>query len=124
MNVVKTYIAPSKIEGLGMFAGEFIPKGALIWRLDGTDIIISEKEIYDLKLNINQYNHVMKYSFKYKDNYIFCTDDQKYCNHSNIPNTICDYKTQVALKDINKGEEITCNYAEFEEGFIDYGNTK
>ena len=28
MMLVRTYIAPSEIQGLGVFAGEFIPAGA------------------------------------------------------------------------------------------------
>lgn len=124
MNVVKTYVAPSTIDGLGMFAGEFIPKGALIWRLDGIDIITNDEQLESLKLNINQRQYIDKYSYQHETYYVFCSDDQKYCNHSDTPNTMCDYKTQVATRDIEKGEEITCNYAEFIKDFTGYHASK
>ena len=33
MMLVRTYIAPSEIQGLGIFAGEFIPGGSQLWVL-------------------------------------------------------------------------------------------
>ena len=34
MMLVRAYAAQSAIEGLGVFAGEFIPKGTMLWALD------------------------------------------------------------------------------------------
>ena len=31
MLMISTYLAPSAIEGLGVFAGEFIERGRLVW---------------------------------------------------------------------------------------------
>lgn len=120
MNLVKTYIAPSKIEGLGMFADEFIPKGALIWRVSGLDHVLTEDELFKKEMSLTQLNHFYKYSYKHRGEFIYCSDENKYCNHSDNANTMSDYKTQVAILDINKGEEITCNYKDFVEGFEGY----
>jgi hypothetical protein len=44
MLMVRTYLAPSAIEGLGVFAGEFIERGRLVWTLNPLfDIFIREK---------------------------------------------------------------------------------
>lgn len=120
MNIVRTYVDKSKINGLGLFAAADIPKGALIWRVDGLDQVLTEEELDKRHLTIEQKQYFFKYSFKANGRYTFCSDDNKYCNHSDTPNTMSDYKTQVAIKDIKKGEEITCNYNEFVEDFNGY----
>ena len=49
MLTVSTYVAPSAIEGLGVFAGEFIPAGRLMWDLNPKfDIFIDRREIEEL----------------------------------------------------------------------------
>jgi len=117
MNIVKTYVDKSKIDGLGLFAAEDITKGSLIWRIDGLDIIVDETGLENLRLTIEQMKYFYKYSYKTGEHYVFCSDDNKYCNHAEDANTMSDFKTQVAIRDIKAGEEITCNYKEFVEGF-------
>ena len=34
MMLVRTFVAPSEIQGLGVFAGEFIPGGSHLWVLN------------------------------------------------------------------------------------------
>ena len=45
---------------------------------------------------------------------ILCADDARYMNHADPPNTRTVGRQTVALVDISPGEEITCNYAEFD----------
>jgi len=53
--------------------------------------------------------------------YCFSSDNGKYFNHSSMPNTLSAYyddEEEVvtkAIKDIAKGEEITDDYASFED---------
>ena len=50
MLTVSTYVAPSAIEGLGVFAGEFIERGRLMWSLNPKfDIFIYREEIEGLR---------------------------------------------------------------------------
>ena len=39
-------------------------------------------------------------------------------NHSDDPNTDNSGETTIATRDIAMGEEITCSYADFIEGFL------
>jgi SET domain-containing protein len=49
MLLISTYVAPSQIEGLGVFAGEFVPAGNLIWTLNHKfDIFFHETELAPL----------------------------------------------------------------------------
>ena len=46
MLTVSSYVAPSAIDGLGVFAGEYIERGSLMWSLNPKfDIFISREEI-------------------------------------------------------------------------------
>ena len=116
MNQVKTYIAPSKIEGVGLFAGQDIKKGTLIWKFSGLDQQFTYKQIQQLKLTELEKQYFKRYEFGKDGVYIFCSDDARFCNHADNPNTD-GYPKQYALVDIKKGEEITCNYHSINNGF-------
>jgi len=108
--VVCLRIAPSKIHGVGLFAMRDIPKGTKLF-LD------KFYEIYDLKLEhfdkllpevreliLERWPQVISGSkFMYPDARL-----QAYCNHSDTPNY--DPHTDLAMKNIKKGEEVTEDY--------------
>jgi hypothetical protein len=49
MLLVPTYVAPSPIQGLGLFAAEEIPAGAPVWRFErGIDVVIPFERIENL----------------------------------------------------------------------------
>ena len=46
MLTVSTYLAPSAIDGLGVFSGEYIERGRLLWSLDPKfDIFVDRSEV-------------------------------------------------------------------------------
>ena len=51
MNQVKTYIDVSPIEGIVLFAGQFIPKDTLIWEFSGMDQEFNQEQINSMKLS-------------------------------------------------------------------------
>ena len=107
---VLTYIAPSKIAGVGVFAMRDIKKGAKLY----TDTAM---RIYNLpiayfeylrpeiaKLLLERWPQIVNGSnFIYPDTRI-----QAFMNHSDDPNY--NAVDDVALRDIAKGEEITEDY--------------
>ena len=120
---VKTYIAESKIPqaGLGCFAGEFIPKGKLIWEFDPRiDRSYAESDILQMDELTKEF--IFKYSFKYRGTYYLCVDNAKFFNHSENPNckiieSSIDEKGNfnlhlrlITIKDIKAGEEVTAKY--------------
>lgn len=116
MLLIKTYIAPSVIEGIGLFSGENIAKGTAIWTFfDGVDRIYSEDEIANFPPSVRQY--LKRYAYQESQlKWILDGDNGRFTNHSTSPNTAenADSTTTFALRDIEKGEEITCNYFEFD----------
>ena len=119
MNKVKTYLDSSQIEGIGVFTDEFIPKGSIVWEYDfNFDIKFSINEYTQfLKSNPDIYRHFDKYVMKKDDIVIYCVDNAKFVNHSNSANTFSTTFKQIAIVDILKGEEITCNYFEIDDEF-------
>jgi hypothetical protein len=120
MLLVKTKIGSSKINGIGLFADQFIPKGTLVQKfMPGFDLIIPENEIQ--KLSEPAREQFLKYAYKNRDRqYILCFDDTRFLNHSDDPNLISNDPNEeidTAAKDIQKGEELTVNYKEFDADF-------
>lgn len=120
MLLVKTKIGSSKINGIGLFADQFIPKGTLVQKfMPGFDLIIPENEIQ--KLSEPAREQFLKYAYKNRDRqYILCFDDTRFLNHSDDPNLISNDPNEeidTTAKDIQKGEELTVNYKEFDADF-------
>lgn len=122
MLLIKTKIKESEIHGIGLFADEFIPKGAEIWRFTpGFDQKFTREQILSFPDLLQIY--IYKYSWRSKKSkfYIFSADNGKYFNHSDNPNALSEYRDDeeevvtVALRDIQIGEEILDNYNSFEE---------
>lgn len=120
MMLIPTYVAPSRIEGVGVFAAEPIPAGALIWQLaPGLDRLIRKDEISKLPPLFQGF--VERYGYPSPndpDVLIVELDNGRFMNHSERPNTrFDDPDAGYTLRGIEAGEEITCNYAEFDPSF-------
>lgn len=124
MYLVKTYVDKSPIEGIGSFAGEDIKAGTVVWRWHcGRDWTFTVQQMISSSEDVSNRVTLVKHSWRKGNTYYYCIDDAKYQNHSYDPNTISQdvghEMLQIACRDIKKGEEITCNYAEFDEDFND-----
>lgn len=106
---VKTYLDKSSIEGLGVFAAEDISKGTITWEYNPT----IDKDISGFAADKIEFEFIEKYAFQDKqlDIWILSSDNDRFTNHSDSPNTgpLPD-GTMIALRDIKNGEEITSRY--------------
>lgn len=116
MLLVRTHLDRSEIHGMGLFADELIPEGTLIWKfMDGFDAIIPADQVKSLPEVVREYIDRYGYLKPEGGGFVLCGDDARFFNHSDYPNTISlSQEITVALRDINKGEELTCNYYEFD----------
>lgn len=136
MLLVKTKIGHSKINGIGLFANQFIPKGTPVWKFQpGFDLKINKSELSHLSEPSRE--QFLKYSYLNvkTDKYILCFDDARFFNHSDNANCAeiespnDSEGINIAAKDIPVGEELTCDYREFDTDFyhkigIHYKNTR
>jgi SET domain-containing protein len=124
MMLVRSFVAPSDIQGLGVFAGEFIAKGSRLWGFEPKfDICITPEEFDALSGLMQEY--VERYSYPHLERpgvIVLDCDHGKFMNHSDAPNTdFTVFDSGYALRDIFEGEEITCNYFEFIPAFRGFG---
>lgn len=121
MLLVHTTIGTSTIHGTGLFAAEVIPKGTRTWELvPGLDLVIPKSDLS--RLSPPALEQLLHYAYLNSDNgYVLCFDDARFCNHSFEPSVkFIDGTTphEVALRDIELGEELTVNYAELDHGAV------
>jgi SET domain-containing protein len=123
MLLISTYLAPSAIEGLGVFAGEPVRRGQLMWSLHPKfDIFVQMGKIESYPPHMQDY--IARYTYPHLEMpgvVILDSDNGKFMNHSLKPNT--DFRIfdkGYALVDIAHGEEITCNYHEFDPRFVGF----
>jgi SET domain-containing protein len=123
---VPTYVARSSIHGHGVFAAVPIPRGTLVWQFDpGTDWTLTEEEFAAFPEKLRVQMEAWTYQNEEGD-YVLCSDGAKFMNHSFEPN--CDdrgWVETVAGRDIEAGEELTCDYREFDmkskvNGLLEY----
>ncbi|MCB0706568.1 MAG: SET domain-containing protein-lysine N-methyltransferase [Saprospiraceae bacterium] len=99
--------------GYGVFAKVHIPEGTIVYVKDSLEMIISPT---DYLIHSNAVREMVdKYSYMDQDgNRIVSWDFAKYVNHCCNCNTISTgYGFELAIRDIQKGEQITDEYGIF-----------
>lgn len=120
MLLVRTYIGPSRIHGMGLFAAEPLAKGTPFWRFEPDfDQAISPERFAVLPELTQQHIRWFAYKSQTDAHYILSGDFCCFMNHSTEPNTgaLPDSQppvTTVTLRDIAQGEELTCDYFAFD----------
>lgn len=122
MLLVPTYVAPSEISGVGLYAGTDLDEGTVIWEYDGSvDWRLSPEQ---LEAFPEPYRSRMRH-YVYLDGgglYILCGDNAKFMNHSEHPN--CDDPDgayTITRRAIAAGEELTCDYRQFDVESMENG---
>jgi SET domain-containing protein len=103
-NMVDIIVKKSKISRLGVFANRDFKKGEIVLRQNPK---LLDKDNLD-KLSKEEKNYV---SFN-NDKVYLMQPPERYVNHSCEDNTISQDDCDIALRDIQKGEEITSSYSE------------
>lgn len=113
MVLVKTYISKSDIHGLGVFAAEFIHKGAKIWQLTpGLDLSWTEIEFKNLPLTVQDYIEHWGYIDPDTKEYRLSFDNDRFMNWSDRPNVVGSSNETFAARDILQNEELTYPFSE------------
>lgn len=100
----------NEIVGYGVVATKFIPKGTITWVKDKLDRTFSP-------IQVNAFDEVYQdilEKYCYVDNqgkYVLCWDIARFVNHSFNSNCFSTpYEFEIAVRDINPGEELTDDY--------------
>lgn len=115
MLLIRTFIGASAIHGNGVFAGEEIACGTVVWRYEPNfDRVILDEELGEMPDAFCDYIHM--YAYRSSDiggRLLLPCDHAKFLNHSADPNTIELPLKSIASRLIRMGEEITCDYSMF-----------
>lgn len=96
----------SKIEGIGIFASENIKKGEIVAIFEGRKISKNEAD----ELYTQGFDYLLQID---NELFLYLEEDSKFINHCCNPNTsfLLQNGELIALRDINKNEEITFDYS-------------
>lgn len=103
--------------GYGVFATQFIPKGTIVYIKDEMELVFKPD---DPRRNDPLYRDIIeKYSYAEPNgNLVLSWDIAKFVNHCCNCNTISTgYGFEIAVRDIQKDEEITDEYGLFNSGW-------
>ena len=120
MMLIETRVAPSGIHGLGLFAVQFVPRGTPVWKFQpGFDHDFSPAQFAALPPLARQHTRWFCFVSQLDGHIILSGDHACFINHSLAPNTGAAKAVglpvvTVALRDIAAGEEITCNYFDYD----------
>lgn len=123
MMMVRCYLGPSSIEGLGVFAQSDIQKGALVWVYDSRfDVSYDKEELARAPSHFREF--LERYTYDHPrdpSRVVLDCDEGRFMNHSDLPNVdLTNPWRGIAASDIVAGEELTCDYAHFTSGLIEF----
>ena len=118
---VKTTIKESAVHGIGLFAAEPIAKGVVTWEFDPEfDSAFTEAQVERMPEHARAI--FLKYAYwdKVIGKYVLCSDDQRFINHATRDFNIQSTPNQdVAAADIAIGEELLCNYNDYDDTYFE-----
>lgn len=119
MFIVKTSLRPSRIQGIGCFTDEPLKKGQVVWQYDPRfDLHIPLSDLPGFPAAVQEHLRIYTYieMVNGQEVMVYCADLSKHMNHSNTPNLFDtpDNLQEIAARDIEAGEELTCNYFSFD----------
>ncbi len=120
MMLIETCVQPSAIHRMGLFTIQPVSRGTPIWRFEpGFDHDFSPAQFAVLPLLAQQHTRWFCFVSRINGHVILSGDHACFINHSLSPNTgaLPDSPspvTTVALRDLAAGEEILCNYFDYD----------
>lgn len=101
-------IKASAIDGKGVFATKLIKSGTVI--LHWNPKVLTEQEATLLPENEKR-----NYIYPEADHFLLMQSPERFVNHSCDPNTAVRGRNDIAIRDIQPGEEITSDYLDFKD---------
>lgn len=127
MMLVPCYLAPSEIEGLGVFSSVPIKRGDIVWRFDDRfDRLIAKSEIADAAPHLQIFFERYCYDMPgWPDHLALDADEGRFMNHADLPNLDFSGPDKgIAKRNIPAGVELTCDYREFTSGALVFQDSR
>ena len=109
--LIRHFVAPSPIHGLGVHTAVFIPKGAKVWVFHpAIDRVILVKALAGLPDHVIERIEAHSEYLPDRNSIRVAADGDYWMNHSDEPNLEDRGDVVFALRDIKAGEELLCDY--------------
>ena len=123
MMMVRCYLGPSEIEGLGVFTTQPIKKGGLVWLYDERfDVSYYRDDIERAPKHFREF--LERYTYEHPENpdcVVLDCDEGRFMNHADVPNVdLSNPHRGIATGNIAAGEELTCDYGQFTVGAVTF----
>lgn len=123
MMMVRCYLAPSAIEGLGVFSHVDVPQGGLVWLYDPRfDVSYFKDDLASVPAHFREF--LERYTYDHPtdpERIVLDCDEGRFMNHSATPNVdLTNPHRGIAARPIRAGEELTCDYATFTVGAVEF----
>jgi SET domain-containing protein len=120
--LISATLEASSIHGVGCFAAEAIARGGLVWLFhEGLDVVIASAALGALPDIVRAYLETYAYApIENPGVILLCGDATRHMNHASDANVVrtgrtdARYGEYVAARAIAAGEELTCDYFEFD----------
>ncbi len=110
MYAIRFYKNKSRIDGNGVFAGEFIPKGTIVYYYGSSDTYLSKKE-FQLLSDEKKMQLYERAAEDEAGNWLVTDGDANHSCDANILSIFVDSQyCDIAVRDIHVDEEITIDY--------------
>ncbi|WP_407193269.1 SET domain-containing protein [Bradyrhizobium sp. STM 3566] len=121
MLIIETILKPDQFGGIGLFSATPLTKGTLVWIHNPlVDITVTPEQYQTLAPTFQALldKHAYPRDYKADDGVIeYNADNARFMNHSSHPNTYQDDHGRIfTARDIQYGEELTCDYLSFDPG--------
>ena len=111
MLLIKTYVASSNIDGLGLFLAEPVKKGTMIWKFEPSFDTEIPESLLDCLLDTDV-EIVRRHAEYMPERHVFRlgNDGDIFMNHSDEPSLEDRGEDMLASRDLVPGDELTCDY--------------
>ncbi len=116
--LIKTHLKEAKHKGIGLISSQYIKEGTVVYRDNLLfDRLFTKKDVESMDSVLKEFVRTYCSFNKEDDAYYLCMDNSRFMNHSFTPNLTWNEITKeyTANDNIREGEELTCNYTEFDE---------
>jgi hypothetical protein len=114
MMIVQNFVAASPIHGVGLYCGEDLEAGRVVYVFDpAVDIRMDRQQIQAKGPMFARFMRIFAYEDLDHGHLYISVDNSKFMNHSENPNTLWDREKGWTCRPIAKGEELTCDYYTF-----------
>ena len=111
MLLIDHYVAKSTIHGLGVYSAEYVTKGQKVWEFHpAIDRIVPVEAFNGLPIYVLSLIESRAEYLKEQNAFLTSLDGDQFMNHSESPNTSKLGNHWFALKEIQPGDELTCDY--------------